>query len=402
MHTRIPLLALGTFAVGTELFVIAGLLPDIADELGVSTSTAGQLVTVFALLYALGAPVLAVLTGALTRRSLLCGALAVFAAANLVAAAAPSYGALMFARILAACGAALYTPTALGVAATGVSAERRGRALATVIAGLTAATVLGAPLGTLIASATSWRVTFVFVAALAITASLALRAGLPEVESGAVVGIRARMAVARRPAVLATLMIVATAFTGGFTLYTYIAPLAKAAAGVHGPSVVILLLASGAAALAGNVLGGFGADRWTPAKTALSAYATLAFGLALCGALVATRPARPVASGGLVVVMLFWGLGAWAPNAPMQKLLVANAMDAPAVALSLIGSANYAGIALGGAIGGAALAAVGPSAVPLAAACVEILALGLLLTIGRVATHETASRTPPRATGLSP
>ncbi|MFC5661510.1 MFS transporter [Kitasatospora misakiensis] len=153
---RLLLLALGTFAVGTDTMVMAGILGPIADDLGVSVTAAGQLVTVFALGYALLAPPLAALTARWPRRRLLLTALAVFGAANALSALAPSYGTLLATRVLAAAGAALYTPTANAVATTLVTPERRGRALATVLGGMTVATALGVPLGTWIGR-TDWR-----------------------------------------------------------------------------------------------------------------------------------------------------------------------------------------------------------------------------------------------------
>ena len=112
-------LALGAFCIGTESFMIAALLPAMADDLGVSVAAAGQLVTVFSLSYAVGSPVLATVLGDWDRKVLLVAALAAFALANLVAAAAPGYAALMAARILLALAAGLFMPTANAVARTG-------------------------------------------------------------------------------------------------------------------------------------------------------------------------------------------------------------------------------------------------------------------------------------------
>ncbi|WP_150134449.1 MFS transporter [Streptomyces hyaluromycini] len=130
MRLRLLLLALGTFAVGTDGMVTAGILPLVARDLDVSISVAGQMVTVFALAYGILAPVLATATARWPRRHALLTALAVFTAANALTALAPSYGALLGTRVLAAVGAALYTPTASAVATSLVPPERRGRAIA--------------------------------------------------------------------------------------------------------------------------------------------------------------------------------------------------------------------------------------------------------------------------------
>jgi MFS transporter, DHA1 family, inner membrane transport protein len=122
-------LAIGTFAVGTDAFVIGGVLPAVARSLGVSTSSAGLLVTAFAIAYAIGGPVLAVGTPRLPRRALMVSALALFVAANILAAIAPGYAMMLIARVFAALGAAAFVPAASAVASALAPTEYRGRAL---------------------------------------------------------------------------------------------------------------------------------------------------------------------------------------------------------------------------------------------------------------------------------
>ena len=197
------MLALGTFALGIDSFVLAGILPAIAHELDVSVAVAGQLLTVFALFYALGSPTLAALTGAIPRKRLLITSLTVFTCANIVAALAPTYAVLVVARAIAACSAALYTPTAAAAASAMAPLEKRGRALALVTAGLTASLVLGVPLGAWIGGSLSWRATFWVVVALAALATVGIRTLLPEVGSPPNVPLRARIALLAQPRVIA-------------------------------------------------------------------------------------------------------------------------------------------------------------------------------------------------------
>ena len=138
-------LAIGTFAIGTDAFVIGGVLPAVARSLGVSTSSAGLLVTAFAIAYAIGGPVLAVGTPRLPRRALMVSALALFVAANILAAIAPGYAMMLIARVFAALGAAAFVPAASAVASALAPTEYRGRALGTVVAGMTVAQVVGVP-----------------------------------------------------------------------------------------------------------------------------------------------------------------------------------------------------------------------------------------------------------------
>ena len=134
-------LTLGAFSIGTEGFMIAGLLPALARDLNVGLSAAGQLVTAFSLAYAVGAPVMAVLTARLERRRLLALAIAGFSIANLLAALAPNYAWLLAARLLLAFAAASFMPAASGYAAASGGLQRRGRALSMVTNGLSLAIV---------------------------------------------------------------------------------------------------------------------------------------------------------------------------------------------------------------------------------------------------------------------
>jgi len=174
-------LALGTLAIGTEGFMIAGLLPDISADLGVSIQAAGQLVTVFALTYAISSPVLTALTGNFDRRRLLAVAMGAFAAANVVAFEASGYWGLLGARMLLALAAGVFVPAANALASTLVPPRFRGRALAVVNGGTTIAIALGVPLGALVGDRFGWRTTFAGVAMIATlaTAGLILAASAP-------------------------------------------------------------------------------------------------------------------------------------------------------------------------------------------------------------------------------
>ncbi|WP_197696477.1 MFS transporter [Nocardia terpenica] len=150
MYKRLFPLALATFAVGVDGFVIAGLLPAIAEDLGTTTPAAGQLVTVFAVTFAVASPVLGAATSGLNRRTALILALSIFVVGNAATALGTGYGAVMAARIVTAAGAGIITSAASSTAAAVAPPQRRGAALAFVMGGLTTATALGLPLGTLI------------------------------------------------------------------------------------------------------------------------------------------------------------------------------------------------------------------------------------------------------------
>ena len=197
MLSRLLPLILGAFAIGTETFMISGVLPTIAADLRVSPATAGSLVTIFALAYAVGSPVLAVATADFERKRMLSVALGVFAIANVLAALAPSFFWLAAARVALALSAGAFMPAAVAFATAMHSPAQRGRAIALVYAGMTLATVVGVPAGTLVASLANWRATFLGVGALSAVAVLGVVAMLPRL--GGVEAVRLRRAPRGRP-----------------------------------------------------------------------------------------------------------------------------------------------------------------------------------------------------------
>ncbi|GHO72725.1 hypothetical protein KSD_04960 [Ktedonobacter sp. SOSP1-85] len=203
---RILLLALGMFALGTDAFVVAGVLPVIAGEMHVTEGLAGQLVTVFSLTYGLGAPVLAAVTSRWSRNRMLLLSLGAFCLANIGSALAPTFSLLLLTRFLAGCCAATFAPLAYTTGTSLAPAEKRGQALALVVLGLTVATVFGSPLGTWVGEHFGWRLSFGLVAALAGIAFLALLIrDLPKTASTPALSLKARLAPIAEPQLLLAL-----------------------------------------------------------------------------------------------------------------------------------------------------------------------------------------------------
>ncbi len=368
----ILVLALGTFALGTDALVMAGVLPAIAHDLSVPVATTGQLVTVFALTYVLASPTLATLTGSMARRHLLLGSLGVFVAANLLAAFATNFEILVFARVLAACGAALYTPTASAVAAMLAPAEKRGRALALVTAGITVAVVLGVPVGTLVGTFLGWQMTFGLVAVLGMLAALGILLFFPAVASPPPLRLHARLAPLQNPQVIIALSLTTLWILGGFMVYIYLALLLQHITHLGGTGISSLLLVLGLASVVGNALGGHGADRWGATRT-------IAISLAVLAVTLAVFPLAAISVFGATVALLVWGVAAWMLSAPQQHRLLALVPESPSAILSLNGSATYFGQAGGAVIGGLVLHAASLSAMGWVGGVCEIIALGMLL-----------------------
>ncbi len=391
MNPRVLTLTAGNFAVGTGGLVLAGILPLIARDTGVAITTAGQLVTVFALTYAVGAPVLATLTAAAPRRALMIAALLIFAAGNGLVAVAPDFGTLTLARVVAALGAAMFTPTASAVAVALVPREQRGRALALVIAGLSVATVLGVPLGTLLGQRFGWRLTFAFVALSGVLAAAGVRVLLPTVATPPAAGLRTRLALLRQGAVVGALAVTMLVTTGQFAVYTYLASLLEEVTGLGEGGVSAMLLLFGAASVVGSVLGGWGTDRWGVGRTLVAGIGGLTLALF---ALSPAAGALPFAA----LVVAGSGVAGWVFSAPQQYRLLALAPDASGIVLSLNQSALYTGVAAGAALGGLVLNTSGVSSLGWVAGLVVALALGVaLLGVALAPYAPAAERVPARA-----
>jgi predicted MFS family arabinose efflux permease len=384
-------LAVAAFAIGTEGFVIAGLLPVIAADMQISVAAAGQLVTVYALTYAVGSPVLAIIFNNFDRRTVLTLALSAFIAGNLMAVAAASFPLLMVSRMLMALGAGLCMPTALGVAVAIASPERQGRAIALVISGITVATVVGVPLGSLIGNHFGWRATFALVAVLGAIALAGLLFGLPRGLPRTTATLGQRLAVARHGGVLVALATTMLWAIGGFTVFTYVSvPLRTL--GFDASEISFALLVFGVAAAIGNMLGGTLADRMGPVPTA-------AFGLAVMAAALilqsfALKFTSPEHARYIVLLLIFcWGISGWTFYPAQVASIIRIDPQAAAIALSLNNSAMYFGFAIGGAAGGLVLSVLGPTDLGWIGGSSVSVALALLLFRRRRAGLMLAAKT---------
>ncbi|MFF4820617.1 MFS transporter [Kitasatospora sp. NPDC001309] len=396
MNPRIHLLALGTFTVGTEGYVIAGVLPSVAHDLHSSVSVCGQLVTVFALVYALAGPPLIGLFHRVPPKRLLTGAALFFALANALAAIAPDLTVLAVARVLAALGAALFAAPAAATAAALCTPEELPRAISVTAGGNAVALTLGAPIGTVIGSALGWRASFWFVTLLAVLTAVAVRTGLPEVPPGgnAAAG---RLGLLRRAPVRWGLATTFGLFLAAYGVYTYLDPVVHRATGLGSNGVAALMIVFGA----GGLLAGRTASRLIARRgvaAVLRGALTLIAGLlAVLAALTVTD--TPLISTAVVFPLVFaFGAAWWSGGIGQQTRLAGLAPDQRAQALGLHFSAQFLGVALGGGLGGLALSGVGPAAVPVVGGAVALLGL---LSIRRVTPgpDTTAGAAAPAAAG---
>lgn len=350
----VTILALGTFAVSTDAFIVAGLLPSMATTLRVSVAAAGQSVTIFAMTYAVFAPILATGAAKIPRRTLLVGALLVLGLANLGAALAPNFTVLLIFRALAAVGAAVYTPTAGAVAAAVARPAARGRALAIVVGGLTVATVVSVPLGYLANAWVGWRITLSLVAVLCFIIGLAIFLVLPIFIGGTPVPLLTRLAVLRQRGVVKVLPLTVLGMAASYTVYAYSVP-AFQAVGISSDAIGAFLLVYGLGAVLGSIGCGYATDRWGAIRVLSVTYSVMTVALGVLAWLAIRSTTAPEGIIGLLVGL--WGASTWSQTPPQQHRLVAAAPHEIPLTLSLNASAIYLGIGSGTALGGVALTA---------------------------------------------
>ncbi|MBB2741093.1 UNVERIFIED_ORG: putative MFS family arabinose efflux permease [Microbispora rosea subsp. rosea] len=372
---QVTILAVGSFAMGTDSFVLAGILPQISGGLGQTVSATGQAITVFSLTYGVTAPFLAAFTGKLPRKPLMAFALAVFVAANLASAAAPTLALLLVARVAAGLGAALYTPNASAAAATLAGPAHRGRALAAILGGLTVGTVLGVPVGTWIGQSLSWQASLIFVACVGALALVGLLTVLPALPLPPAVPLRARFAVLAHARVVAIVGFMLLESAAAIMVYTYIADVLGDTVHAHGTTLTLLLLVWGL----GGAVGAFGSgrltDRWGADRTL-----TVATGL-----LVVTLAAFAVSSSLPLafVVMALNGAAGWAVSTPNNHRLTEFVPHLPSVVISFNSSGIYLGQAIGAGLGGVLLGAISATRLCYVGAGMAVLAAVLHLLIVR-------------------
>ena len=374
-------LALGTFAIGTEGFMIAALLTTIAADIRVSVAQAGLLVSIFALAYATSSPLLTALTARVDRRQLLLGSMSLFAAFNMAAAQAHSFWALAAARVLLAFAAGIYTPNANALAGALVPAHQRGRAIAIVNGGLTAAIALGVPLGGLLGERLGWRMTFVGVGVLSAIAAAGLARGLRRGIGASMVSasLHDRLRAVRNPRVARTLAVTSLWATGSYVVYTYVALLLYGATLLRGSQIGLALFTWGVAAGIGLFVSGNATDRFGTKVVLRGSLTSLI--LALAGlAFVANVVAPAAAVLPVLAAMALWGMSSWAffPAQQTRFIELVGVPSAP-VALSLNASFMYLGFSLGAAFGGFSLLHVGARNLGFVGAMCELAALTLLL-----------------------
>lgn len=387
----LPLIALflAAFAFGTAEFVIAGVLVDVADGLGVSVSMAGYLISGYAIGIAIGGPLLAVATKKLSRKALIVILGTVFTLGQALCAIAPNFELLMAARVVVAVVHGTYFGIAAIVAVSLVPADKRGFAVALILSGLTVSNIIGVPLGTAIGNMWDWRATFWAVGALGLVATLGIALFLPGHSGNAATHgslLREFKALGRQQ-IVTSLLISILAMIGQYSLFTYIAPLLLEVTGMAEGVIPWVLLLYGVGSTIGVFIGGRLADwKLMPSLIAILSTQVMAFTLLY---FVSPYPML------MAVMVVVWGGVNFAFGSPVQSRVLAWAGDAPNLASALIPTGFNIGIAIGAILGAALLdGGFGYRSLPLIGT--GALALGVMIALWSWWQEQRSDATLPQ------
>ena len=341
-------LALAAFAVGTTEFIIAGLLPTMAADLGVSIPATGLLVSGYALGVAVGGPILALLTAHWPRRPVIIAMVALYAAGHVLCAVAPNYTVLLIARVLVALTHGLFFGNATIAAATVVPPERRGAAISIVLAGVPLANLLGVPFGAVIGHAFGWRSTFWIIAGISALATILIVLTLPKVQDdqSAPIPWRDQLRVLGRHQISLSYLALFVLLIGLLAFNTYQVPFLITQTGISEDATPPYLFAYGLGAVIGIIAGGRLAD-WKIMPSLLGSIAAYT----VLSALILVVMGSPIA---MFVVMFLLGVSVLVFQVQPQARIVANSAGAPTLAATFIATAFNLGYAVG-ALAGAGL-----------------------------------------------
>ncbi|MED4240814.1 MFS transporter [Priestia megaterium] len=342
---KIYILALISFLVGTSQYIISGILDKMADALGVSIGAAGQLITVFSLTYAIGTPILMVLTSKMERRKLLIYTLFVFIVGNLLSVIVPGYGLFMITRIIMALSTGVAVVTVLSIAAKIAPANKKASSIATVVMGFTASLIIGVPIGRFITSTYGWKFVFIGIALLVLFVIFIVINTIPKMNGDASIPLKRQIAMFKKPKIALALSITFFLMTGYAIIFTYLSPFLVNTVGMSDHLLSITFLVLGVASLFGSKLGGLSADKkgviFTLKRGLLVNLTSLVVLLFISHSNIA-----------VFIILTVWSFAAWSSGATQQYNLATISPESSDVLLGLNQSMMQLGFAFGAGLGG--------------------------------------------------
>ncbi|MFD0674619.1 MFS transporter [Cohnella sp. GCM10027633] len=377
-------LAIGAFLVATAELVVSGILKELAEDLGVTTAQAGQLVTAYSLGFAIGTPILIAATARAARKSMLLASLAAFVLASAASALSDGFAVLLALRVLLGVSAGVYCVVALGSIAKLVPAERIGSAIGTIALAFGSSMVLGVPIGIAMTEAWGWESIFYAMAGGSLLVIGLLKRMLPDVEGDAPAPFGKQFAVLGSLTVIGPLFLSMLWSAGNSVMLTYMAPLVQDELGLSSGALGGVLLALGLIGIVGSKLGGYGVDRFGSGTMLVVSLALSAASLIMLPLLAGASPAAGLALIGL------WGLGMFVTAPALNAHFVRTAPGSANLVLGMNTSFTHLGLALGAGAGGYFYNIADSSAdLPWLAGASLLVAFGLSLAAARVRGAKT-------------
>ncbi|MFJ7731758.1 MFS transporter [Lysinibacillus sp. NPDC097231] len=352
MNWRVYILAATTFAVGLVELIVGGILPKIAEDLNVSLATAGQLITIFALVYAISAPILLSLTAKVERKRLFLISLFIFTLGNLMTYFSTTFLIVMIARIFTAMSTALVIVLALTIATKIVEPRHRAKALGLVFVGVSSALVIGVPMGIFVTEAFGWRAMFLGIALLSTISMILIALLLEKMPVVEVVPLKTQIKSLANLKILSAQLTTMFMLAGHYMLYAYLTPFLVEAFDMSASGISICYLIFGIASVSGNALGGWLSDKIGTGKAIIIIVATFAV-------VLFSIPYTIVALPLFLIVTVLWGALSWALTPPLQNYLIQTDPKTSDIQQSLNTAALQIGISIGSALGGAMFAVTG-------------------------------------------
>ncbi|GAB4074426.1 MFS transporter [Barrientosiimonas marina] len=390
MNKRVYFLMIVSFVVGMVELIIGGILDLMAEDLGVSLSKVSLLITIFALIFAVGSPVLLIMTAKIERKRLMLLSLCVFLAGNLVTVFSWTYSVVFIGRVISALSGALLIILCLTIAPSIVQPHYRGRAIGIVSMGVSASIVLGLPIGLILGNAFGWRAPFVLITLLTVLSMAGVFFLMGRVEPKPSHPIGEQLATLKDRKIFFGQAITFLFMTGHMTLYAFLTPFAESTLGIDGSWISIIYLFFGAAAVSGGGVGGTLSDKIGPKRTIIMTTVSM---IVILFVIPFTTFSLPV----FLVMLLIWGVVSWMLAPATQSNLMILSPETSDIQQSLNNSALHLGIAFGSFIGGLVIDYASVEHNPTIGAVFVILSVGAAFLSMYGQTHSARKEADTKA-----